>query len=227
VLGRRFLELPDSPLSMLPASPWLPALLVAAAATAALFLAWLLARAFAGWPAAFRRHPVLTVHAAIWTGVALSGLPWLGLLALAPYFAWRLSYLAVAASRGRLADTGFRDHLFYLVPAWGGTTTPYGKGLDYLSRHEAGDALALARSRLAGLKLLLLAVLWIGALAVMNIVVYGRAPELPAGPVTRLAAEWLAGFALGWPSVNDLVRSGAHPAPTAAGRSMEPRALRA
>jgi hypothetical protein len=210
-LGGRFLDLPESPLYLLPAAPWLPAVLIAAAATAALFLAWLLARGFARWPAACRRHPVLTVHAAIWTGLALSGLPWLGLLALAPYFAWRLSYLAVSAGRGRLAGTGFRDHLFYLVPAWGGTVTPYGKGLDFLSRHEAGDALALARSRLAGVKLLLLAVAWVCALGIMNIVVYGRAPELPGGQFARMAAEWLAGFALGWPGVSDVVRSGVHP----------------
>ena len=61
--------------------------------------------------------------------------------------------------------------------------------------HEAGDALALARSRLAGVKLLLLAVAWVCALGVMNILVYGRAPELPGGQTMRMAAEWLAGFA--------------------------------
>lgn len=211
VLGGRFLELPENPLSLLPASPWLPAALVATAATAGLFLLYLLASRFERWPAAARRHPVLAVHAAIWAALALTGLPWLGLLGMAPYFAWRLSYLAASASRGRLAGTTFRDHLFYLVPAWGGTTTPYGKGLDYLSRFEACDAQALARSRLAGLKLLILAVLWILALEVIDIAVFSGAPELLASQAAGGLGDWLAGFALGWDGLRDVVRSGAHP----------------
>lgn len=211
VLGERFFEVPDNPLAQLPAAPWLPAALVATAASGALLLGYLLASRIDRWPAALRRHPVVAVHTAIWAGLALSGLPWLGMLGLAPYFAWRLSYLATAASRGRLAGTGFRDHLFYLVPAWGGTTTPYGKGLDYLSRCEAHDPQALARSRLAGLKLLLLAVFWTVALEAMDIVVFSRAGDPLAGPAAGGLADWLGSFALGWEGLRELVRSGAHP----------------
>jgi hypothetical protein len=66
-----------------------------------------------------------------------------------------------AAQRGRLAGTRFVDHLFYIYPAWGtGSDTPYGKGWDYLSTNEAKDEEALARSQLAGIKLMLLGALW-------------------------------------------------------------------
>jgi hypothetical protein len=53
--------------------------------------------------------------------------------------------------------TRFTDHWFYLWPIWGGSSTPYGKGLDYLASCEAKDAESLAKSQLAGLKLLALA----------------------------------------------------------------------
>jgi hypothetical protein len=207
----RFLELPDNPLSSPLPGPWLPAAVVAAAGTGALYLAFLVVQRYQRWPAAARRHPVLTVHAAVWLALSLSTLPWLGILSMVPYFAWRLAYLATFASRGRLAGSGFRDHLFYLVPAWGGTTTPYGKGLDYLSRCEATDPGALARSRLAGLKLLLLALAWRFAGEFMDILVYGRASELLTGPLTQGAGEWLTGLALAWGNVRDVVQSGAHP----------------
>ncbi len=61
----------------------------------------------------------------------------------------------------------------YLWPLYGGSNTPYGKGLDYLSRTEAKDPQALARSQLAGLRLLMLAALWMVVKEVLNAVVFG------------------------------------------------------
>lgn len=192
--------------SVLPESSWLVAILLALAGIAALFLSYLLAKNFKRWPALARRHPVLAVHAAIWSGLCLSTLPWFGPLGMVPFFAWRLSYLAVSASRGRLPGTGFSDHLFYLVPAWGGTTTPYGKGLDYLARYQADDPLALAKSRLAGLKLLLLALFWSLALEAIDALMFGRSAESLPSPVT----QWLIVGSPNWLPLHEAIASGDH-----------------
>jgi hypothetical protein len=84
----------------------------------------------------------------------------------------------MSGQRGRVAGARFGDHLLYMYPAYGGTNTPYGKGLDHLARHEATTEEALARSQLAGIKLLILAAIYHGLLALMAGVVYGdpRAP---------------------------------------------------
>jgi hypothetical protein len=131
---------------------------------------------------------------------------------------WRLGYLLLSGQRGRMAGTTPRDHLMYLYPFWGGSKTPYGKGLDYLGRHEARTDEALARAQLAGLKLFALALAWKAALALMDGVVYGD----PASPVTRalgglnlglvrfgrlLAGEAQPGLVVAWLSVYaELVR---------------------
>ncbi len=90
-----------------------------------------------------------------------------------PFFLWRLGYMFLSGQRGRVSGTKFRDHLMYLWPLYGGSNTPYGKGLDYLSRTEAKDPQALARSQLAGLRLLMLAALWMVVKEVLNAVVFG------------------------------------------------------
>ena len=74
-----------------------------------------------------------------------------------PFLLWRIGYMLMSGQRGRIAGTRFSDHLLYLYPVYGGTNTPYGKGIDHLARHEAQTDEALARSQLAGLKLLALA----------------------------------------------------------------------
>ncbi|HLF30271.1 MAG TPA: hypothetical protein VI566_04500 [Xanthomonadales bacterium] len=208
MLTSRFLELPDLPLSIAAPWPWLPVVLAAAAGTCLLYLAYILAQRYSSWPTVVQRHPVLAVHAGAWLAMSVSTLPWFGALSLVTYFTWRFSYLAASASRGKLAGTRFRDHLFYLMPVYGGTTTPYGKGLDFLSRHEATDAAAMARSQLAGIKLLLLAAVWIYALELLDMVIFGATAKLLAGWPTA----WMGGWTLGWPRLKALVALGAYPA---------------
>jgi hypothetical protein len=92
-----------------------------------------------------------------------------------------------------------RDHLVYLWPAYGGSETPYGKGLAYLSQCEARSTEALARSQLAGVKLLLLAVLWRLVLTLYEGVFYGAGNRLTAatGGLTLGIPELRAVLALG------------------------------
>jgi len=189
MLAERFLGSADGPWPLVVPAGWLTGLLVAAAGTAALYLVYRMARLYAYWPTVARNHPVLTVHAVIWFALALSPMPWLGVLAMVPFFAWRLSYLAAMASRRQLEGTDFADHLFYLVPVYGGTTTPYGKGLAFLGRHEATTPDTFAKSQLAGLKLLLLAVIWRLALDLLDVGLFGRAAALlPDGLASPLQA---------------------------------------
>jgi hypothetical protein len=148
-----------------------------------------------------RRRPQVCLHLVFWTVLALFW--WLpaapgrsrfllgALVVMLPALLWRLGYLLMSGQRGRMGGTSVRDHVMYLFPVWGGSKTPYGKGLDYLARQEARTDDALARSQLAGLKLLLLAVCWRGAVALMDGLVFGD----PSSPVTR----WLGGASLGLP----------------------------
>ena len=189
-------------------SPTVRVLLVAPALLALGYAVFAIARRYARLPRVLRRRPQLALHLAFWA--LLAGL-WLvpasapvdlrplALFAmLLPFELWRLGYLLKSGQRGKAAGTRFTDHLLYLWPAWGGSETPYGKGLDNLARHEATSAQALARSQLAGVKLLLLALLWRGALFVMSGIVYGD----PDNALVRL----LGGWSLGIPRLDDLVR---------------------
>lgn len=167
-----------------------------------LYLAYLAALRFKQWPAIVRRFPLLTLHAGMWLGMALS--PWLGAFGRLHFYVWRVGYMVMLASHGKAEGTRFRDHLFYLVPVWGGTDTPYGKGLDFLSRHEAHDAQAFARSQLAGIKLLLLAILWTYLLDLMDVLIFGQ-------PSQRLPAQ-LQGWTLDLPRFVELLQSeGSYP----------------
>lgn len=170
-----------------------------------LYLAFIVARNTQRWPAIVLRHPILTLHASVWIALALSTLPWLGAFAMVPFLAWRLSYLADSAARDKVIGTRFSDHLFYLVPVYGGSKTPYAKGLDYLSRHEARDPQAIARSQLAGIKLLVLAILWSYSYKALDAVVF-------AGPVAGLPdwlTIWPAGWSLDWPRLSVLLQADA------------------
>lgn len=165
------------------------------------------ARQFSALPAAVRAHPQITLHGLFWALVALGWVGWLGsgpaglvlagLVLALPFLLWRLGYLLMSGQRGRMGDTRFSDHLLYLYPAYGGTNTPYGKGIDHLSRHEARTDEALARSQLAGLKLLALA--WIYERLNVGIarLVHGE----PAGSVH-------AAYGLGLPRLESLVPTG-------------------
>ncbi len=184
--------------------------LVIVALFAILWLCYRTALNFAALPAQVRRRPQIILHllfwgllAALWTtGPDRSS--WravlTGIAITFPFLIWRCGYMLLSGQRGRMSGTRFWDHLFYLWPVYGGTNTPYGKGLDYLSRNEAKTEEALARSQLAGLKLLLLSFLWRAAITVMDGVVYGT----PGNAVFRA----LGGFTLGVPHLSHLVEQG-------------------
>ncbi|MET1083225.1 MAG: hypothetical protein ABWY12_09300, partial [Burkholderiales bacterium] len=137
---------------------------------------------FASLPGIVRRHPQLTLHLLFWGFLLLlwntssDDRGWrevaVGIAVVWPPLLWRLGYLLMFGQRGKVAGTRFTDHLLCLFPWYAGFTV-VGKGLDYLARHEAHDEDALARCQLAGIKLLLLAVLWKAALSAINGLVYG------------------------------------------------------
>ena len=184
--------------------------LVVLAQFALLWLVYRAATRFAALPGLVRRHPQLALHGSYWGVLAVlwlagpsSGL-WravlLGLALVYPMLLWRCGYLLLAGQHGRMAGTGVTDHLFYLWPAYGGSDTPYGKGLAYLSQNEAKTTQELARSQLAGIKLLLLAVLWRLVLSLYEAVVYG--------PGNRLT-DALGGQTFALPRMASLITLGA------------------
>lgn len=140
---------------------------------------------FAALPPVVRQHPQLTLHGLFWglllilwsTPAETSG--WrdvlVGFALMLPLLLWRLSYLLLAGQRGKASGTPFTHHLMYLFPLQAGwfAFLPFGKGLDYLKRHEAQDDLALVRSQLSGIKLILLAGLWQTVFSVMEGLLYG------------------------------------------------------
>lgn len=165
---------------------------------------------FNRWPALVRRNPQIALHCGFWIVLlALWNMPAsfaagreiLLLVALsAPHLLWRCGYMVMAAQRGKDGGATFRDHLFYLWPLWGGTATPFGKGHQYLSQWEAKTDEAYARAVLAGVKLLLLALLWEAAKLVFAAAVYGEAKN----PLLRL---W-GGHSLVVPRVKSLIEGG-------------------
>ncbi|HLD09520.1 MAG TPA: hypothetical protein VJB68_05690, partial [Methylophilaceae bacterium] len=77
---------------------------------------------------------------------------------------------------------------------------PQGKGLDFLSKFEAKTEEELARSQLAGIKLIILAILWNLALDLMGGVLYGPGNAVPRlGRLVIRGAE--APFWVSWASV--------------------------
>jgi hypothetical protein len=156
-------------------------------------LLWLVHRAavsFNSLPVIVRRHPQLTLHlmywgalAVLWVSTPAAG-AWrpvlLGVAVIFPFLIWRCGYLLLAGQNGRATGTRFADQLIVLWPAFGGTNTPYGKGLAYLSSLEAKNEEELARSQLAGMKLMILSGVWHVAYDVLGLV-YG-----PGHPVPRL-----------------------------------------
>lgn len=165
------------------------------------------AQNFSAWPEILRRRPQLTMHAVFWLllvliwitapyhGVARSIL--VGVAVLMPAVLWRCGYILLSGQRGKAKNARFRDQFMVLFPIWGGSNTPYGKGLDYLSRHEAKTEEELARSHLAGIKLFILAGLWSVLAEVMRGAVYGDAKS----PVTKA----LSGWSLGIPHLGALI----------------------
>lgn len=188
-------------------------ILLVLALLAFIWLCYVAARNFASLPGSCRRNPQISLHALFWLLLAALWLapvsdPTLrtllaGCVLVLPYLLWRLGYMLFTAQRGKMAGTRFTDHLAYLYPVWGGTNTPHGKGWDYLSANEARDEEALARSQLAGFKLLLLGVLWSICKGLLEGAVFGS---------DNAYRRALGGWSLGVPRVGELfARPGSQP----------------
>jgi hypothetical protein len=161
---------------------------------------------FASLPAFVRRHPQLALHGLFWglllilwnTSFDQSG--WrnvlMGVALILPLVLWRAGYLLLSGQRGRVQGTRFTHHLIYLLPLQVGwfAFLPFGKGLDYLTRCEAQDEDALARSQLAGTKLILLAVVWHGMLGIVHGLLHGN-PNWASRMLGGLAMANLPDFA--------------------------------
>lgn len=159
--------------------------LAVTAVVALLGLCYVASAHFGSLPAVVRRHPQLALHGFFWGlllilwNTASADPAWrhvlVGVALILPLLLWRMGYLLLAGQRGKVSRTPFTDHLIYLLPLQVGwfAFLPFGKGLDYLSRHEARDEYALARSQLAGIKLILLALLWYVMLAILHALLYG------------------------------------------------------
>ena len=171
-----------------------------------LWLCFRLALNFSSLPPFVRRNPQLCLHAVfwgllmvIWVTSPEAGI-WrivlVGLAIMFPFFLWRVGYLLLSGQRGKVAGTRFRDHLIYFWPIYGGSNIPYGKGLEYLSRHEAKEEESLAIAQLAGIRLLILAGIWHVSQEIMNGLVFG------ADNGVRQA---LGGFTLGVPRLKPLL----------------------
>jgi len=140
------------------------------------------ARNYEVLPRIVQAHPVLTLHlftlcAIIGYRIAFLGAPdsaWKVLiLGTLPFLVWRCCYIMLSGQRGSAKTSAVTDHLFYALPVFGGSNVPFGKGYDYLKRCRATDPEALARSQLAGLKLLTLYWLWIAVRKLIRAITYG------------------------------------------------------
>jgi len=113
-----------------------------------------------------------------------------GLVPLLFFVLWRASYVLQAGRSGAARGTRFIDHWFYVIPPWGGSMVPYGKGYEYLRQHRVEGREAIAASQLAGLKLLLLAMLWSGVYALLQAAVHGQPLPAPAAGIALPSLEW-------------------------------------
>jgi hypothetical protein len=186
--------------------------MIAASGLLFLWLVYQAARSFRSLPPVVQRHPQITLHACVLAALlAAWAIPRLfaegsrspgwqvvrALRYLLPFLIWRCGYLLLAGRRGTIAGTGFRDHAFWLLPIYGGSNTPYGKGLDYLRQHRAETPEAVAASQLGGLKLLWLAVLWNYVSQFYLAAVHGADPGF--------AGRLLTGHSLGLPRLPALL----------------------
>lgn len=200
------------------ASDGWPALLLAMVLVGGgLYACYRAARSYGQLPRLVQRHPLFVLHAIIWIVlVGLLAIPrhghpiatgvWLAATCF-PFLAWRCGYMLLAGQRRRAADSRFREHFFYLWPAYGGTHVPYGKGHDYLQQTMAATMADRARAQLAGLKLLILAWFWQGALWMINGFVHGL-------PVDGMPPA-LSGYHLDLPRLSALIggETTFHPSP--------------
>jgi len=191
-----------------PAAPvWLAGPIALAIVLALLYACYRAAVGFANLPALVRSRPQVALHAVFWSLLAIvwrwpdgDGARTAVLVSVAtllPFVLWRCGYLLKTGQRGKAVGTRFADHLFYLHPTWGDSNVPIGKGFDHLVRHEAHSPEAFARAQLAGVKLLVLALLWLGVRGLMAGLIYGE----PDSPITRL----LGGHVLHVPRLDQLL----------------------
>jgi len=162
-------------------------------------------------PALFKKHPLFIFHGFYWSIlVVLWNIPtdypqlrtvFFASALMLPYLVWRCCYMLISGQQGRAAKSRFSDHLFTLLPVYGGSETPYGKGIDFLSKFEAKDTESLAQSQLAGIKLLLLEVVWRYLLKLIYALVYG--------PTTKITAQ-LGGNSLQLPTLASLTGMGSN-----------------
>ena len=188
------------------------------------YAAYRIAREFRSLPNLVQRHPLVCLHVILWPLMIAAWLappsmnePWRNLVSpfrwILPLLAWRLGYLLLAGKRGTLKGSGFLDHLWYCVPCFGGSNVPYGKGSDYLNSNRADEPGDIARVQLSGIKLLVLAKLWILLQVEMSACLYGgrggllgrqleghslgltQLGELIGSNETSIAANWVSLFA--------------------------------
>jgi|GEM_PF-500735 len=197
-------DLPDTLAAVVPA-----VLLV----LAFVFLSILAAKNFQRLPSPVRRHPVFTLHAINWIIIAIlwatppadfqpSGWRVVTLtLGLVPFLLWRFCYIILSGQRGSAKNSSYADHVLYALPVFGGSAVPFGKGFDYLRRCWAGDREALARSQLAGLKLLCLAVVLAVVWRLMLAFVHG----INLGLIKTASEHGLEIYNLGLPQMQALI----------------------
>ncbi len=191
-------------------APWLSAPLALAIVLGLLWATYRAAVGFASLPPAVRRRPQIALHAIFWgLLVVVWAVPSSAVLVavgtILPFILWRCGYLLKTGQRGKAAGTRFVDHLFYLHPTWGDSNVPIGKGFDYLTRHEAQTPDAFARAQLAGLKLIVLALVWSAVEWLMAGLVYGEARH----PLARL----LGGHVMHVPHLETLLERRETPVP--------------
>ncbi len=168
------------------------------------------AQEFQSCPGFFKRRPLVCLHVLLWPllllswvlpsqlkgsyGELVAQLRW-----ILPFLIWRLSYLLLSGKRNSLKGTGFRDHLWYCLPGFGGTNVPYGKGYDYLKAKRVDEKEAVARVQLAGIKLLVLSMAWYHLQVEMAAALYGK----EGGLIGRL----FEGSSLGFYRLGDAIAS--------------------
>ncbi len=178
---------------------WLPVSVAVPVLFGFLYLCYIGAKNFGSLPGVVRRRPQISLHLLLWGSLTVIWFASNGggllratltiIVVTLPFLIWRSGYMLMSGQRGNAADTGFHDHLFYLWPVYGGSNVPLGKGSDYLSQHESRSREPFARAQLAGIKLLILALVWRATLFIMG----GTVFDDPGHPLTHL----LQGHSLG------------------------------
>ncbi len=190
---------------------WVGMSIVIIALFGIVWLTYYAASQYAKLPKLIKHNPQLSLHTIYWL---LLSIVWLtsashsllhtilfGIAICMPYLIWRCGYILLSGQHGRAAKSKLSDHFITVWPAYGGSNTPYGKGLDFLSKFEAKNEEELAKSQLAGLKLILLATLWRIVMQTMETFVYGN---------DELLTRQITGDTIGIPRLSTLVEHGAN-----------------